>query len=226
MVQKNAEGMIRKVARNRRMGGLQQMSTHSTVPFCHSILLKKIKIKTEKSLGGQMDGVGKKMSEQAPGYFSFHFTQWQYVKNREKRRKGNIEIWGRERMCERNSIKRGSILNSSVQKQLQHFHGFSPLFFNPFCKAVLSEEPGWGQNNANASQCCATQGLTPENLLAMRHGDQPQLWCNSTDITKAVLWQKLFPWEEVLYFKMKRIQKQNGKQNPVNDSIHEDGKFC
>lgn len=173
-----------------------------------------------------MDGVGKKMSEQAPGYFSFRFTQWQYVKNREKRRKGNIEIWGRERMCERNSIKRGSILNSSVQKQLQHFHGFSPLFFNPFCKAVLSEEPGWGQNTANASQCCATQGLTPENLLAMRHGDQPQLWCNSTDITKAVLWQKLFPWEEVLYFKMKRIQKQNGKQNPVNDSIHEDGKFC
>lgn len=85
--------MIRKVARNSRMGGLQQMSTHSLqFPFAMPYYIKKIKIKTEKSLGGQMDGVGKKMSEQAPGYFSFHFTQWQYVKNKERRRKGNIEI--------------------------------------------------------------------------------------------------------------------------------------
>lgn len=74
------------------MGGLQQMSTHSLhFPFqFHTI--KKLKKKTEKSLGGQKDGVGKKMSEQAPGYFSFHFTQWKYVKIMEKRRKGNIEI--------------------------------------------------------------------------------------------------------------------------------------
>lgn len=53
---------------------------------------KKKQQKTEKSLGGEKDGVGKKMSEQAPGYFSFHFTQLKYVKIREKRRKGNIEI--------------------------------------------------------------------------------------------------------------------------------------
>lgn len=68
------------------------MSTHRLqfpFPF-HSI--KKLKNETEKSLGGQKDGVGKKMSEQAPGYFSFHFTQWKYVKIREKRIKGNIEI--------------------------------------------------------------------------------------------------------------------------------------
>lgn len=68
------------------------MSTHSLefpFPF-HTI--KKKKNTTEKSLGGQKDGVGKKMSEQAPGYFSFHFTQLKYVKIREKRRKGNIEI--------------------------------------------------------------------------------------------------------------------------------------
>jgi len=39
-----------------------------------------------------MDEAAKKMSEQAPGYFSFHFTQWQHVKNKKRRRKGNIEI--------------------------------------------------------------------------------------------------------------------------------------
>lgn len=160
------------------------------------------------------------MSEQAPGYFSFHFTKWKYVKIREKRRKENIEIWGRGRMCVKNSIKCVSILKSSVQKQLQHFHGLFSLFFNPF--SVLSEETGWDQSSANASQSCAAQGLTPENLQAMGHEDQHQPWCNSTDITGTVPRQKLFLWEEVLYFKMK---KQNKKQNPVNGSIHEDGKF-
>lgn len=57
----------------------------SLLPF-HTIK-KKQKIKTEKCLGGQMDGAGKKMSEQAPGYFSFYFTRWQYVKNREKKKR-------------------------------------------------------------------------------------------------------------------------------------------
>lgn len=74
-------------------------------------------------------------------------------------------------MCVKNSIKCVSILKSSVQKQLQCFHGFF-LFFNPF--SVLSEETGSDQSNANASQSCATQGLTPENLQAMRHEDQHQ----------------------------------------------------
>lgn len=159
-----------------------------------------------------MDGVGKKMSEQAPGYFSFHFTQWQYVKNKERRRKGNIEIWGRGRMCEKNSIKCGSILNSSAQKQLQHFHGFFPLFFNPFCRTVLSEETGWDQNSANASESCATQGLTPENLLAMRHGDQPQPWCNSTDITGAALWQKLLPERKFSILRWKGYRSKMGSR--------------
>lgn len=221
MVQKNAEGMIRKVAMNSRtaewVGHSKWVHTASS-SHSHSILLKKKKNTTEKSLGGQKDGVGKKMSEQAPGYFSFHFTQLKYVKIREKRRKGNIEIWGRGRMCVKNSIKCVSILKSSVQKWLQHLHGFF-LFFNPF--SVLSEETGWDQSSPNASQSCATQGLTPENLLAMRHEDQHQPCCNSTDITRTVLRQKLFLWEEVLCFKMKKIQK----QNPVNGSIHEDGKF-
>lgn len=52
-------------------------------------------------------------------------------------------------MCVKKSIKCGSILNPSEQKQLQHFHEFFPLFFNPFCKAVVSEEIG--QNTANYS---------------------------------------------------------------------------
>lgn len=43
-------------------------------------------------------------------------------------------------MCVKNYIKCVSILKSSVQKQLQHFHGFVSLFFNPF--SVLSEETG------------------------------------------------------------------------------------
>lgn len=161
-----------------------------------------------------MNGVGKKMSEQAPGYFSFHFTQWQYIKNREKRRKGNIEIWGKEGMYVKNSIKSGSILNSSAQKQLRYFHGIFSSVFNPFCRTLLLEEGGWNQKITSRSY--ATQGLTPENLLAVRH---------SPDITEAALWQKLFLWEKVLYLKMRRIQKQNGKQNPMNGSIHEAGKF-
>lgn len=73
---------------------------------------------------------------------------------------------------------------------------------------MLSKKTGWDQSSGKASQSCLTQSLTPENLLAMRHEDQHQPWCNSTDITGTVLRQKLFLWEEVLYFKMKKIQKQ------------------
>lgn len=43
-------------------------------------------------------------------------------------------------MCVKNSIKCVSILKFSVQKQLQHFHGFFSLFFNPF--SVLTGETG------------------------------------------------------------------------------------
>lgn len=84
--------MVQKCWRNDKKGGKVQQNvkitaneyTQPTFPFSHSMLLKK---NTEKR-----DGVGKKMSEQAPGYFSFHLTQWQYVKNGEE--KGTLKFEG------------------------------------------------------------------------------------------------------------------------------------